>query len=74
LERQSACEYFQVFLSLRKDCPNPKEYGEKLLKEYVAHHPKTWEMFYVDSQNILNVFTAVVGSVEDKNFTMGHVV
>ena len=65
---------FQVFLSLRKDCLNPKEYGEqafKLLKEYVLHHPKTWEMFYVDSQNILNVFTAVVGTVEDKTLYDG---
>lgn len=65
---------FQVFLSLRKDCSNPKEYGEqafKLLKEYVLHHPKTWEMFYVDSQNILNVFTAVVGTVEDKTLYDG---
>ena len=65
---------FQVFLILRKDCLNPKEYGEKafkLLKEYVLHHPKTWEMFYVDSQNILNVFTAVVGTVEDKTLYDG---
>lgn len=65
---------FQVFLSLRKDCLNPKEYGEqafKLLKEYVLHHPKTWEMFYVDSQNILNVFTAVVETVEDKTLYDG---
>lgn len=65
---------FQVFLSLRKDCLNPKEYGEqafKLLKEYILHHPKMWEMFYVDSQNILNVFTAVVGTVEDKTLYDG---
>lgn len=65
---------FQVFLSLRKDSLNPKAYGEqafKLLKDYVLHHPKIWEIFYVDSQNILNVFTAVVGAVEDKKLYDG---
>ncbi|MCH7381335.1 MULTISPECIES: class I SAM-dependent DNA methyltransferase [Acinetobacter] len=65
---------FQVFLGLHKDCLNPKEYGEqvfKLLKEYVLHHPKTWDMYYVDSQNVLNIFTSIIGSVEDKTLYDG---
>lgn len=59
----------QVFLSLRKQCSNDQDYGEKafeVLKAFVLNSNKNWDMFNVDSQNILNVFKAVVGSVEDK--------
>lgn len=59
----------QVFLSLRKQCLNDQDYGEKafeVLKAFVLNSNKNWDMFNVDSQNILNVFKAVVGSVEDK--------
>lgn len=65
---------FQLFLNIRKDCLNVKEYGKqvfKLLKEYILNHSKTWDMYRVDSQNILNVFTAVIGSTEDKKLYDG---
>lgn len=59
----------QVFLSLRKQCSNDQDYGEKafeVLKAFALNSNKNWDMFNVDSQNILNVFKVVVGSVEDK--------
>lgn len=59
----------QVFLSLRKQCSNHQNYGEKafeVLKAFALNSNKNWDMFNVDSRNILNVFKVVVGSVEDK--------
>ncbi|WP_353141975.1 HsdM family class I SAM-dependent methyltransferase [Acinetobacter pragensis] len=59
----------QVFLSLRTQCSNDQDYGEKafeVLKAFALNSNKNWDMFNVDSQNILNVFKVVVGSVEDK--------
>ena len=59
----------QMFLSLREQCLNNKDYGEKafeVLKAFALNSNKSWDMFNVDSQNILNVFKVVVGSVEDK--------
>ncbi|MEQ1351289.1 MULTISPECIES: HsdM family class I SAM-dependent methyltransferase [Acinetobacter] len=59
----------QVFLSLREQCSNNQDYGEKafeVLKAFALNSNKNWDMFNVDSQNILNIFKVVVGSVEDK--------
>ena len=64
----------QVFLSLREECPNNQNYGEKafeVLKAFALNSNKNWDMFNVDSQNILNVFKVVVGSVEDKKLYDG---
>jgi type I restriction enzyme M protein len=60
---------FQLFLSLREQSSNDQNYGEKafeVLKAFALNSTKNWDMFNVDSQNILNVFKVVVGSVEDK--------
>lgn len=59
----------QVFLSIRKQCSNDQDYGEKafeVLKAFALNSNKNWDMFNVDSRNILNFFKVVVGSVEDK--------
>ena len=64
----------QLFLSLREECPNNQNYGEKafeVLKAFALSSHKNWNMFNVDSQNILNVFKVVVGSVEDKKLYDG---
>lgn len=64
----------QLFLSLREECPNNQNYGEKafeVLKAFALSSNKNWNMFNVDSQNILNVFKVVVGSVEDKKLYDG---
>ena len=64
----------QVFLSLREECPNNQNYGEKafeVLKAFALNSNKNWDMFNIDSQNILNVFKVVVGSVEDKKLYDG---
>ncbi|MFP1255176.1 class I SAM-dependent DNA methyltransferase [Acinetobacter baumannii] len=64
----------QVFLSLREQCSNNQNYGEKafeVLKAFALSSNKNWDMFNVDSQNILNVFKVVVGSVEDKKLYDG---
>lgn len=64
----------QVFLSLREECPNNQNYGEKafeILKAFALNSNKNWDMFNIDSQNILNVFKVVVGSVEDKKLYDG---
>ena len=65
---------FQLFLNLREQCSNNQDYGEKafeVLKAFALNSNKNWDMFNVDSQNILNVFTAVVGTVEDKTLYDG---
>ena len=64
----------QVFLSLREECSNNQNYGEKafeVLKAFALNSNKNWDMFNIDSQNILNVFKVVVGSVEDKKLYDG---
>ena len=64
----------QVFLSLREECPNNQNYGEKafeVLKAFALNSNKNWDIFNIDSQNILNVFKVVVGSVEDKKLYDG---
>jgi type I restriction enzyme M protein len=64
----------QVFLSLREECPNNQNYGEKafeVLKAFALNSNKNWGIFNIDSQNILNVFKVVVGSVEDKTLYDG---
>lgn len=64
----------QVFLSLRELCSNNQNYGEKafeVLKAFALSSNKNLDMFNVDSQNILNVFKVVVGSVEDKKLYDG---
>ena len=64
----------QVFLSLREECPNNQNYGEKafeVLKAFALNSNKNWDMFNIDSQNILNVFKVVVGSIEDKKLYDG---
>ena len=64
----------QVFLSLREQCSNNQDYGEKafeVLKAFALNSNKNWDMFNVDSQNILNIFKVVVGSVEDKKLYDG---
>ncbi|WP_180009555.1 class I SAM-dependent DNA methyltransferase [Acinetobacter sp. YH16057] len=64
----------QVFLSLREQCSNNQNYGEKafeVLKAFALNSNKNWDMFNVDSQNILNVFKVVVGSIEDKKLYDG---
>ena len=60
----------QVFLSLREQCSNNQDYGGKafeVLKAFALNSNKNSDMFNVDSQNILNVFKVVVGSIEDKS-------
>lgn len=64
----------QVFLSLRKQCSNDQDYGEKafeVLKAFVLNSNKNWDLFNVDSRNILNVFKVVVGSAEEKTLYDG---
>lgn len=64
----------QVFLSLREECSNNQDYGEKafeVLKAFALNSNKNWDMFKVDSQNILNIFKVVVGTVEDKTLYDG---
>ncbi|NNH37525.1 HsdM family class I SAM-dependent methyltransferase [Acinetobacter terrae] len=64
----------QVFLSLREQCSNNQDYGEKafeVLKAFALNSNKNWDMFNVDSQNILNIFKVVVGTVEDKTLYDG---
>ncbi|PCN59406.1 N-6 DNA methylase [Acinetobacter sp. YT-02] len=64
----------QVFLSLREECPNNQNYGEKafeVLKAFALNSNKNWGIFNIDSQNILNIFKVVVGSVEDKTLYDG---
>ncbi|UUS56582.1 MULTISPECIES: class I SAM-dependent DNA methyltransferase [unclassified Acinetobacter] len=64
----------QVFLSLREECSNNQNYGEKafeVLKAFALNSNKNWDMFNIDSQNILNIFTSIIGSVEDKTLYDG---
>ena len=59
----------QVFLSLREECSNNQNYGEKafeVLKAFALNSNKNGDMFNIDSQNVLNIFTSIIGSVEDK--------
>ncbi|WP_179991178.1 MULTISPECIES: class I SAM-dependent DNA methyltransferase [unclassified Acinetobacter] len=64
----------QVFLSLREECSNNQNYGEKafeVLKAFALNSNKNGDMFNIDSQNILNIFTSIIGSVEDKTLYDG---
>ena len=64
----------QVFLSLREECPNNQNYGEKafeVLKAFALNSNKNGDMFNIDSQNVLNIFTSIIGSVEDKTLYDG---
>ena len=64
----------QVFLSLREECSNNQNYGEKafeVLKAFALNSNKNWDMFNIDSQNVLNIFTSIIGSVEDKTLYDG---
>ena len=58
-----------AFLNMRQQCLNAQDFGDKAfdaLKAFALNSNKNWDMFNVDSQNILNVFKVVIGSVEDK--------
>ena len=64
----------QVFLSLREECSNNQNYGEKafeVLKDFALNSNKNGDMFNIDSQNVLNIFTSIIGSVEDKTLYDG---
>ena len=64
----------QVFLSLREECSNNQNYGEKafeVLKAFALNSNKNGDMFNIDSQNVLNIFTSIIGSVEDKTLYDG---
>ena len=64
----------QLFLSLREECSNNQNYGEKafeVLKAFALNSNKNGDMFNIDSQNVLNIFTSIIGSVEDKTLYDG---